>query len=386
MILLLSAGMITGYADILPLFVRGEKISLAASLAAPTTLASWTSILIPFATTKNDVIYNTDPSMRNCYFSIALLLFLVLSLVRKKNRWQQLLLVIGVAFMLLSTGGIFKTFAYKFVPFIGYVRLNGEFRIFSLLCFIVVAAIEVNKYIQQKEKFTGTVTWIYYLIEIITFIVIGYGLYKTFTTKDSMLFLGNKIFTEQGITGKLKSLIDIISFYDTLWIQGIIQLLFLWGIKWCLKYSNGDLLMKLIVMNMIIASLLPPPPALPPPPTPMISTATSSPQAPPPSSPGDLNDIKINTFSPNEMNISLFANNASQLILQQNNYPHWYYKNEGKKKMVNQWGINFMSVPIVKGKNTITFLFQPTLVKWMMLLSFATLITCCFSLFILKNK
>ena len=120
--LLLSAGMITGYLDIIPFFVRGEKISLADSLLNPTNLQSWASILLPFSIVKNDTFFNTDISMRNCYFSLSLLLFFILACFSKKNGWQKFLLTAGLLFTLLSAGGIFKTLAYKFIPLIGYVR------------------------------------------------------------------------------------------------------------------------------------------------------------------------------------------------------------------------------------------------------------------------
>ena len=148
--LLLSAGMITGYLDILPFFVRGEKISLTASLSNPTNMQSWISVLLPFATVKNDAFFHTDPSMRNCYFGLTLLLFFVLACLNKKSSWQKFFMLAGLFFALLSLGGIFKVIAYKFVPFIGYVRLNGEFRIFSLMCFIIIAAIELDKFITAE--------------------------------------------------------------------------------------------------------------------------------------------------------------------------------------------------------------------------------------------
>ena len=115
----LAVGMITGYLDILPHFLRSEKISLADSLLNPSTAQSWLSTIFPFATVKNDVLFNTDMSMRNSYFSLTLLLFFLSSLLSKRTRLQNFLLFTGLFFLLLSTGGIFKTIAYKFIPFIG---------------------------------------------------------------------------------------------------------------------------------------------------------------------------------------------------------------------------------------------------------------------------
>ena len=254
--LLLSAGMIAGYLDILPFFVRGEKISLADSLSNPSNFQSWISTLLPFATIKNDTFYNTDISMRNCYFSITLLSFLLLSFLNKKNNWQKFLLLIGSAFFLLSTGGIFKTIAYKLFPLIGYVRLNGEFRIFGILCFIIAATIEMNNFISQKKHFQGTVKWVFYLLKIILLTCIILGLFKIFTLKDGLFFNINTIIAQQGKVLKLKAFIDAISFYDTLWIQGIIQLLILLGLQQCIKSHNLNRIIQILVIDMVIACLL----------------------------------------------------------------------------------------------------------------------------------
>ena len=254
--LFLSAGMIAGYLDILPFFVRGEKISLADSLSNPSNFQSWISTLLPFATVKNDTFYNTDISMRNCYFSITLLSFLLLSFLNKKNNWQKFLLLIGSAFFLLSTGGILKTIAYKLFPLIGYVRLNGEFRIFGILCFIIAATIEMNNFISQKKHFQGTVKWVFYLLKIILLTCIILGLFKIFTLKDGLFFNINTIIAQQGKVLKLKAFIDAISFYDTLWIQGIIQLLILLGLQQCIKSHNLNRIIQILVIDMVIACLL----------------------------------------------------------------------------------------------------------------------------------
>ena len=255
-LLLISAGMIYGYTDLLPHFVRSEKISLESSLSNPTNLQSWISILLPFSTVKHNAFFDTDISMRNAYFGLDLLLFFLLACFQKKSSWQKFFLVAGCLFMLLSAGGIFKTIAYKFIPFIGYVRLNGEFRIFTILGFIIVAAIALEEFLAQSNKFSGRIKWIYYTMEILLFACIFFGIIKAIGNKESFLYSRQAIFSQAGFSSKLKALVDAVSFYDTFWIQGCIQLFFLWGIKYCLRSSNINLLKKLAISNMIIACLL----------------------------------------------------------------------------------------------------------------------------------
>lgn len=158
--------------------------------------------------------------------------------------------------MLLSLGGIYKTFAYKFIPFVGYVRLNGEFRIFSLLCFILVAAMQLDKFLKAKSKFEGAIKWIYYSVELLLFACIVLGITKSIATHESFLYSRKEIFAQRGLSTILKTFIDSISFYDTLWIQGFIQLFLLWGIKWCLKFRHWNVLKDILIADMVLACLL----------------------------------------------------------------------------------------------------------------------------------
>ncbi|MEP6711696.1 MAG: hypothetical protein ABJA37_04725 [Ferruginibacter sp.] len=255
-LLLLSAGLIAGYADIIPYFLRGEKISLENSLSGATGFSSWISMLLPFTTVKNAALFDTDISMRNCYIGITLAIFFFTAVFRKKNNWQKFLFGAGLLFALLSTGGIFKIFAYKFIPFIGYVRLNGEFTIFALLCFILIAAIELNKFLAAKEKFINTVKWITNLLQFVIGCLVIYSFIKIFTTKESFLFQWQNITIQKGVTLKLKSLIDAIGFFDTIIIQGCIQLVLIQSLKYSLKLQRYSLLKKIVVVDMVLACLL----------------------------------------------------------------------------------------------------------------------------------
>ncbi|MDN3654985.1 hypothetical protein QWZ08_05075 [Ferruginibacter paludis] len=444
---LLCAGMIAGYLDILPFFVRGEKISVTASLGNPTSFPSWISALLPLATVKNDNLYQTDISMRNNYFSLVLLLFFLQACFSKKNSWQKFLLIAGFLFAALSAGGIFKTFAYKFIPLIGYVRLNGEFGIFTLLCFIIVAAIQLNKFIQYKESFSVLIQSIYYTILFILIVCIFYGVYFAVNGKDSFVFILNSIALQHTLPDKLKTLLDAVSFNDTLWIQGSIQLIIWLGIKHSLKIHNFNLLRSLVVADLIIASLLnipftgvgktsvasiqnllsQSPKGIPVPILQPINkidtlqvnvkeiigdwsmynkqigvkeevaypiilknmhayfeTNESNPRRNFLNYPfifveGSQNSdqVVIQSFSPDKIALRVLASNASNLILQQNYYPHWYFKNGEHTGLVDSAGINFMKAPLNQGENNIEFNFEPTLVKRAMLLSAILFITLC---------
>lgn len=256
LLVLVAAGMIAGYADIIPHFVRGEKNSFATGPTDSTSLQSWISVLFPLSTVKNDHWFLSDLSLRNSYFSLALLTFFFISLFSKKTGWQKFLTGTGVFFFLLSTGGIFQSFASKVLPLLGYVRLNGEFRIFAILCFILIAAIELDKYFKQEQKFAGLVKWIFYVIEWVIIGSLIWSTYHIISTKESFLYNISAMPRQGSIVHSIKFFIDNLSFYDCLWIQGCIQLLVSRFIKRSLESNNRSLLLKIIAADMIIAALL----------------------------------------------------------------------------------------------------------------------------------
>ncbi len=253
--LLLGAGIIAGYTDVLPHFLRGEKLTLAQSLANPTTFISWISTILPLSTVKNHVLFGTDISMRNCYFSLTLLLFFLLACVQKKTGLQRFLIASGVFFALLSSGGFFKTVAYDVIPLIGYVRLNGEFRIFSLLCFIVTAVIEMNKFLIGDHSPGTALQSIVRGVAVFLFAATLYAVYKILHINDSILYNITAVTNQDGLTTKLKTLIENLSFYDTLWIQGTIQLISLHLIWQALRKKNSTKLLMVTSINLVIITL-----------------------------------------------------------------------------------------------------------------------------------
>jgi hypothetical protein len=88
--------------------------------------------------------------------------------------------------------------------------------------------------------------------------------------------------------------------------------------------------------------------------------------------------INLTAFSPQGIEVNVNSNAASQLIIQQNYYPHWYYVNGKERKAMNAYETSFMSAPVSKGNNHIQIEFEPTIVKATMLIS--AIVFCMFCL------
>lgn len=255
-LILLSAAMLAGYADILPHFVRAEKLSANNIATHSTSLQSWISSLLPMGIAKNDSFYNTDLSLRDSYFGLGFLIFFTVMLFNKKTQGQKFLLITGSFFFLVSSVEIFKNFIYDWVPLFGYVRLNGEFRIFALLCFILAAALQLNKYYDDKIGFKKSLQRIFIALFTTLLIIVCFSLYKTFILKNGFLFRFTEIINQPGLAATLKYFIDSISFYDSFWLHGIIQILFLFFIRKALLFKDVRYLRNIVLADMIVASLL----------------------------------------------------------------------------------------------------------------------------------
>ena len=253
---LLALGMILSYAEVLPFMDRGEKISLAASQVGPTALLNWISLCLPFSITTTNSWLNNDVALRNVYLGLLMLAFFVYSIFSPRNRWQNTFLFSGLLFFLLSLGGFIKTIAYTILPLSGFVRLDGEFRIFAILCWILAGAISLNNFMNEgwnpdarlKRIFTGLklIFSIAGIVGLIGIISSTSGIFKSFPPLREGLPMADY----------LKMIVDGLQFQDTIFIQSIIQLTFIILLWRALKIKSIKLLVSVTAAELILATLL----------------------------------------------------------------------------------------------------------------------------------
>jgi len=131
-----SIGVIISDLDVLRHISRGSKLPLDESLLAPTTFPSYLSIFFPVAVNKSS-FFATDISMRNVFVGIAMLSGFIFLIRYAKRNLSIFILAVLLFFVLLSSGGVFKTLFYYTLPFVGYIRLNGEFAFFVVIILIL---------------------------------------------------------------------------------------------------------------------------------------------------------------------------------------------------------------------------------------------------------
>lgn len=256
LLLSLAAGLIIGYADIFSEFGRKEKLGLDLVLKENTTIQSWISLLLPFSTTKNPQLFNNDIALRNNYSGLIILVFFILGFIKKMKREHIFFLSSSLFFFILSAGGAFKLFVYKFLPLLGYVRVNGEFRIFTIIGLIIIAVMAMDEFNpvdpKQLKKMSLVIKSLIILL-VLSFIT-GIYIFLNDGNENSLFQTTNSFFNN--IRPNLKLLVDQISFAETLIIQSIIQIILLALLLYFLKRNKTRQILFIVCIDIILATLM----------------------------------------------------------------------------------------------------------------------------------
>jgi len=251
--LLIGISLIVSYTEILPFITRGDRAVIENPALNATTIQSWISFLFPFAIVKNDAFFHNDIALRNCYFGVILFTFLISSFNLKRKE-TLFFFITGFFFLFLSANNFIQIFCYKYLPLLGYVRLNGEFRIFALFCFIITAASNLQHYLNVKNNSKGIKRILFFLTSV-SFVVIIWSFIKLIFTKESIVF--SSLNTTHLLSASfLKSVIDQLSFYDVLVLQGTIQLLLLLLTKRIIHFNKPNYFLLIVILDLCTATLL----------------------------------------------------------------------------------------------------------------------------------
>jgi hypothetical protein len=236
--------------EVLNNIYRANKVSLDQTLWHPTTIQSYISLYLPLAVHKTG-FFNTDIGMRNVF--IGLLPFVGLFAAAKFFKWQHLFTVVTplTFFILLSAGGHFKTFAWKYLPLLGHVRLNGEFSIFTILILLFCggAGLQIILNDENKKDFLRA---LFTKFLWITAAIILLALIWIFKSRNSIFYSTG--ITYETIKKSIKSIIDNISIWDLVIIQAFINIVtFLLFKK---QYKNYGLILLTFSFNLIITTWL----------------------------------------------------------------------------------------------------------------------------------
>ncbi len=153
------------YINILPYYGRGGPAQQALSTEAGFTPWAWLSFLFPFSTAANTNFFGTDVAMRNGFFSVTGFVCVILS-IKSKQLYAGVLLLAALFMLLLSTGGWIKEMLFSKLPLLQYVRYNGEYRVFSILCFCVLAGFGLHQVQNGGKTLTRRFNWAFIIVAL----------------------------------------------------------------------------------------------------------------------------------------------------------------------------------------------------------------------------
>ena len=238
---LFSTIVIVSNIEVITQMTRGTKVPLSEALNMSTTLKSYISLLFPSAVNKGN-FYNTDISMRNIYIGILSLIGLVTYFLRTKFKINWILIT-GFIFFLLLSGGLFKELFYYVFPFLGHVRLGGEFTYFLYLFLIIVAAKGLNYIITDHATQIKPIPVLNYFLVFFIIVTVISGFYTILT--NSTVFNSDYF--------SLKSFITNLTFFDLFIVSGFTQIAFLLILK---RLQNYNYFLLASAANIVIFTWL----------------------------------------------------------------------------------------------------------------------------------
>jgi hypothetical protein len=218
--LVVAAPLLYSYYEIIPHLNRAKPVLQAVSLDVGFSAPSYISFLFPFATTTTSMkLFNNSELMRNGYFSFICFAFFLVALVNKKNKIQIIFLIAGGIMLLLSLGDSFKDLIYSHLPLLKFIRTNGEYRIFSIFSFIIVASFPFGKLLTtglgdgfNKVLFAFMIICLCIILWIITH------------QSETILFSSASFVQSHSLVNKMKWWIDNLTLSDRLLINAVILL------------------------------------------------------------------------------------------------------------------------------------------------------------------
>ena len=245
---LLSIIVIVSNLEVLQHITRGNKVTIRETLSHPTTFQSYLSLFFPFAVNQGK-FFQTDISMRNISIGIALLpgfCFFVQNFNFKKN-W--ILLSMLFFFILLAAGGYFKLFAYNFLPYLGFVRLNGEFSYFTYIILILASAFGLSKISLSNVNLINRAfrNMLVFFVAVLLICLIA-----IFISHNSILFSTTNI----SIT-EVKNILVELTFWDLLFLSSLLQAISVFLLKQYHINSASFLVLASINLMLICWGCLP---------------------------------------------------------------------------------------------------------------------------------
>lgn len=213
---------------------------------------SFLSFLFPLVTLVKQGFFSNDIAMRNAYISLVAVFAIIVSL-KTKNRTNLVFLFTGIVMLFFCAGGNFKQSFYSDLPLLNYVRTNGEFRVFTILCFCLSAGVGLQCIIHDELAKK-------YLIRLFNyfkiFLVILVAFVITFFFSDLVTYAKSLFASSGGAVALVKGFYDTAPFELLLLKNASLAFIFLLLLTFALKQKRYNFFFLLAIADLVLQSIL----------------------------------------------------------------------------------------------------------------------------------
>ncbi len=247
--LILSSGMLLSEYISKDFINRSEKLPLSLVNVCPFSPQSLISLMLPLSSSKDDQFFDTDISMSNLYFGIFCLLIFVVAFFRKKTSFEKIVLGCGLFFLLAAFGKYTPVRAalYHFVPLMNLFRFPSIFRLFALICFLIVTAFSLRDLLEREpvaiKRFRNA------LLLFVGVFILVFFIFRT-KTAVRMPAIFSPAFTKSVIT---------FSFNESIVLQSLWMLILLagaWFIFFKRKKNSSGFIVFVVILDLLVATQL----------------------------------------------------------------------------------------------------------------------------------
>jgi hypothetical protein len=179
--LVISSGYLYSIIENQELITRGQGVSPEKSLYMPFPPIAMISLIYPFLTAIKSAFIPSDISMTNVYSGLLAIIFFPISFIFSKWKNKIFWILIGFICLLASFGEFtpVRLWLYLHIPLMNLFRFPSIFRVFFIICFLVISAQGFQFYFQNKSSKLDKILSITILfLMLICGIGIGFGIYN----------------------------------------------------------------------------------------------------------------------------------------------------------------------------------------------------------------
>jgi len=212
---------------------------------------SYISFLFPFATAGKQTIFTNDVSMRNGFISIIGIIASVCTLIHK-NKTGLAFLIAGLLMLILCLGGNFKIFLYERLPLLNYVRTNGEYRVFSIVCFCISVGFSLDQLVinnRFNHYFLKILNFVWFIILLLLIVLF-------FIAAPDIHIVSTQLSFISGIAAKIKWFLDNGSFRFFFLCSVFFAIILLSPALYFLKKRKYACVSFCIIADLVVNSIL----------------------------------------------------------------------------------------------------------------------------------